>query len=419
MKWSWRLGRLFDIDVFVHATFLILLAWVGMSHYQREGNVHGALVGVAFILAVFGTVVLHEFGHALAARRFGIKTKDITLYPIGGVARLERMPEKPGQELLVALAGPAVNVVIAAVLFGFLKAAGQQLVLAEQSIMGGGPFLTKLLWVNVTLAVFNLLPAFPMDGGRALRALLALRGDYVGATRMAAGIGQGMALLLGLLGLFSNPFLVFIALFVWIGAAAESGAVQTKAALTGLPIQAAMVTQFRVLAAHDSLATASQALLAGSQLDFPVVDESGVLVGVLTRTNLIRGLTASGPTAVVETVMTRRFETADPGEMLDGALARLQGCECSSLPVVRHGNVLGIVTMENIGELMMVQDAMRAARQGRRRKRECRMNEPMAPRAIGDRLVLDVAGFAALLEQLRATGHQVVGPTVRDGAIIT
>jgi Zn-dependent protease/CBS domain-containing protein len=363
MKWSWRLGRLFGIDVFVHATFLILLIWVGMSHYQREGNVHGALVGVMFILVVFGTVVLHEFGHALTARRFGIKTKDVTLYPIGGVARLERMPEKPTQELLVALAGPAVNVVIAALIFVVLKATGQPLALVEQNIMGGGPFLVKLLWVNVTLAVFNLLPAFPMDGGRALRALLALRGDYVAATRTAASIGQAMALGLGLLGLFSNPFLVFIALFVWIGAAAESAAVQTKAALTGLPIQAAMVTHFDVLKSRDTLATASQALLAGSQVDFPVVDDSDVLVGVLTRSDLIKGLTSGGLTALVETVMTRRFEIADPGEMLDSAMARLKGCDCSSLPVVRHGHVLGILTMENIGELMMVQDAMRASRQ--------------------------------------------------------
>jgi len=361
MKWSWRIGRLFGIDVFVHATFGILLVWVFMGHYAREGNVHGALVGVAFILAVFGTVVLHELGHALTARRFGIKTEDITLLPIGGVARLERMPEKPGQELLVALAGPAVNVVIAAVLFLFLTSTGGQVALEGSRLMGGGPFLTKLLWVNLTLAAFNLLPAFPMDGGRALRALLAMRGDYVQATRTAAGIGQGMALLLGLVGLFTNPFLVFIALFVWIGAAGESGAVQIKAALAGLPIQAAMQTNFRVLSPHDSLAAASQALLAGSQVDFPVVDESGALVGVLTRSNLIRGLTTSGSEVTVETAMSRRFETADPGEMLESARTRLQGCECSSLPVVRQGRVLGIVTMENIGELMMLQDALRAS----------------------------------------------------------
>jgi Zn-dependent protease/CBS domain-containing protein len=361
MKWSWRLGRLFGIDVFVHATFLILLVWVGLGHYQREGNVDGALAGVAFILAVFGTVVLHELGHALTARRFGVQTKDITLYPIGGVARLERIPEKPIQELLVSLAGPAVNVVLAAVLFAVLRATGQPTSVATGSVVSGEPFLTRLLWVNVTLAGFNLLPAFPMDGGRALRARLALRQDYVQATRTAAGIGQGFALLLGLLGLFSNPFLVFIALFVWIGAAAELGAVQTKAALTGYPVQAAMITHFDLLAADDTLATASEALLAGSQVDFPVVDASGLLVGVLTRSDLIRGLTAGGPSATVETTMTRRFARADPSEMLQGALARLEGSECTCIPVVRSGRVLGILTMENVGELMMLRDAVRAS----------------------------------------------------------
>jgi Zn-dependent protease/CBS domain-containing protein len=365
MRWSWRLGRLFGIDVFVHATFLILLVWVGLGHYQREGNVDGALAGVAFVLAVFGTVVLHELGHALAARRFGVKTKDITLYPIGGVARLERIPEKPSQELLVSLAGPAVNVGIAVILFVLLRASGQPTSVAAEGIVSGEPFLTRLLWVNVSLALFNLLPAFPMDGGRALRALLALRRDYVEATRTAAVIGQGIALLLGLLGLFSNPFLVFIAFFVWIGAAAELGAVQTKAALTGLPVQAAMITQFHVLAAHDTLAAASEALLAGSQVDFPVVDQSGVLVGVLTRSDLIRGLTAGGADATVEGTMTRRFETAEPGEMLDRALARLEGSGCTCIPVVSRGAVLGMVTMENVGELMMLQDAVRASQKER------------------------------------------------------
>ena len=362
MKWSWRIGRLFGIDVFVHATFVMLLVWVFMRHYLREGNVHGALVGVAFILAVFGIVVLHEFGHALTARRFGIATRDITLLPIGGVARLERMPEKPGQELLVALAGPAVNVVLAIGLFAFLAATGGPLSLGEGDLLADGPFLTKLLWVNVSLALFNLLPAFPMDGGRALRALLALRLDYVQATRIAAGIGQGMALLLGLLGLFTNPFLVFIALFVWIGAAAESGAVQTRASLGGIPVQAAMMTEFRVLSPRDSLATASQALLASSQLDFPVVDENHRLVGVLTPADLIRAMTDHGPQGGIEAAMSRRFEIAHPSELLDGALARLQGCQCTSLPVVDSGRVVGIVTMENIGELMSLRHAVRASK---------------------------------------------------------
>jgi CBS domain-containing protein len=239
-------------------------------------------------------------------------------------------------------------------------------VLDQGELMSEGPFLTKLLWVNVTLAIFNLVPAFPMDGGRALRALLAMRGDYVRATRTAAAIGQAVALLLGLLGLFTNPFLVFIALFVWIGAAAESGAVQTKAALEGVPLQAAMQTEFRSLSPDDSLATASQALLAGSQVDFPIVDDRGVLVGVLTRADLIRGLSTRGPDAPVQIAMSQRFETADPAEMLESALTRLQGCECSSMPVVRDGRVLGILTMENIGELMMLQGALRSSRRAQK-----------------------------------------------------
>lgn len=361
MRWSWRVARLFGIDVFVHATFLILLAWVALSHYQREGTGHGVLVGVAFVFAVFGTIVLHELGHALTARRFGIKTRDITLLPIGGVARLERMPDKPAQELLVALAGPAVNVVLAISLFIVLKVTGGAVLPGEQELLTGGPFLTRLFWVNVTLAVFNLLPAFPMDGGRALRALLALRGDYVKATRTAATLGQGMAFLLGLLGLFTNAFLIFIALFVWIGASSEAGAVQTKASLEGVPLQAAMQTDFRVLTTRDTLSSAAHALLAGAQVDFPVVDEHGAPVGVLTRDNLIQGLATGGSAAVVEGVMTRRFETAEPGEMLAGALARLQGSQCNALLVVRQARVIGLVTMENIGELMMMQEALRAS----------------------------------------------------------
>jgi Zn-dependent protease len=361
IKWSWRVGSLFGIDVFVHATFVILLAWVFMGQYARVGSLYGALQGLAFLLVVFGSVVLHEFGHALTARRFGIKTRDITLLPIGGVARLERMPDKPRQELLVALAGPAVNIVIAGAVVVFLQATGAELTLGDGGMMGEGPFLTKLLWVNVSLAVFNLVPAFPMDGGRVLRALLALRGDYVAATRTAASIGQGLALLFGLAGLFTNPFLVFIALFVWIGAAAELEAVQTKAALAGVPVLAAMQTNFRLLSHRDSLEVASRELLAGSQVDFPVLGQSGELVGVLTRADLISGITNSSEDAAVETTMSRSFVTADPGEMLEVAMARLQPSKCKSMPVVQHGRVCGIVTLENIGELLMLPDNWRSS----------------------------------------------------------
>ena len=247
MKWSWKIGRIAGIGVYMHVTFLILLGWVGASYYLVRHRWEDAMSGLGFILALFGIVVLHELGHALAARRYGIRTRDITLLPIGGVARLERMPEDPKQELVVALAGPAVNVVLAALLFAVLMA-GRGISAMSDFAVGGGDILSKLLWVNVALALFNLLPAFPMDGGRVLRALLAIRMDYVRATRIAANIGQGMAFLFGFLGLFSNPFLVFIALFVWMGATQEAGMVEMKSALDGVPVERVMITGFRTLA---------------------------------------------------------------------------------------------------------------------------------------------------------------------------
>jgi len=229
MKWSWRIGRIAGIDVYVHATFLLLLAWVAVSHYLENQRLADAAYGLFFIITLFGIVVLHELGHALTARRFGIRTRDITLLPIGGLARLERMPEDPKQELLVALAGPAVNVVLAGVLIAILACTSGLATLNDVKLVGGS-FLANLVVVNIALAVFNMLPAFPMDGGRVLRAFLAMRMDYVRATQVAANIGQALALMLGFIGLTSNnPLLIFIALFVWMGAAQEASMVQMKA----------------------------------------------------------------------------------------------------------------------------------------------------------------------------------------------
>lgn len=358
MKWAWHLGRPFGIDLYIHATFLLLLLWVGVNAYLATGTLAGAADGIAFIILAFATVALHELGHALTARRFGIATREITLLPIGGVARLERMPERPGQEMLVALAGPAVNAAIAAMLSLWLVATGRSLVVDEAQWFDPATLPARLLWVNVMLAGFNLVPAFPMDGGRVLRALLALHGDYLWATQTAARAGQAIALLLGAVGLLFNPLLAFVALFVWIGAAAEASAAQARAALEGVPVEAAMVTRFEALRADDPLAAAATQLLAGSQVDFPVLDE-GELVGILTRAALIDGLAHRGPQARVRDVMVRKFETAHPHELLAGVFARLQQCDCHSAPVVAEGRVVGVVTMENVGELMLIKDALR------------------------------------------------------------
>ena len=269
MRWSWKLGKIAGIDLYIHATFLLIVGWVALSHWMQGQTLAATITGVAFVLALFGCVILHELGHALAARRYNIKTRDITLLPIGGLARLERMPEDPKQELWVALAGPAVNVVIAAALFLWL-ASTNSLVPVERLSVGAGSFLERLMVVNLFLVVFNMLPAFPMDGGRVVRALLATRLEYTRATSIAASLGQGMALLFGFVGLFINPFLVFIAVFVWIGAAQEASVVQMKTSLGGIPVSRAMVTDFRALDENATLSDAMRAILAGSQQDFPV-----------------------------------------------------------------------------------------------------------------------------------------------------
>lgn len=356
MKWSWRIGRIAGIDLHVHVTFVLLLGWVAISYYTIRQSVADAFMGVAFILSLFAIVVLHELGHALTARRFGIPTRDITLLPIGGVARLERMPDDPKQELLVALAGPAVNVVLAAILYIVLQLGAGAGPLTDMARVGEGSFLSRLLWVNISLVLFNMLPAFPMDGGRVLRALLAMRLDYARATRVAATVGQAMAVIFGFIGLFYNPFLVLIALFVWMGAAGEAATVQMRSTVGGVPVQRAMITDFRTLAPDDSLARAVDHVLAGFQEDFPVVDRDHV-AGVLTRAGLLRALAQRGVEARVGEVMQRDFETTDPRDMLEGVLERLQ--RRRMLPVLRNGQLVGLLTTANLGELLMIEDALR------------------------------------------------------------
>jgi Zn-dependent protease/predicted transcriptional regulator len=356
MKWSWKIGSFSGIGVFIHATFLLIIGWVGLSYWQQTQTLGGTLEGILFTLVLFGCVVLHEFGHALTARRYGIKTRDITLYPIGGVARLERMPDKPIQELWVALAGPAVNIAIAVLLFLWLGATNSLAPLADLS-MASGPFIERLLLVNVSLVLFNLIPAFPMDGGRVLRALLAMRLEYTRATMIAATIGQGMALLIGIAGLFTNPFLLFIAFFVWIGAAQETSLVQMKYTLGGIPTTRAMLTDYQALSSQDTLHRAAQLILSGSQSDFPVV-ENKTVVGVLTRSDILAALSRQGQDAPVASAMRREFPVVDANEMLEVAFLRLQTSNSHTMPVTHHGQLVGLLTADNVGEFLMIQSAL-------------------------------------------------------------
>lgn len=357
MKWSWKLGTFAGIDVKIHATFVLLLGFIGLSHWLNVGDWQAVAAGIGFMLALFLCVVLHEYGHALMARRYGIPTRDITLLPIGGVARLERMPDKPAQEFWVAAAGPAVNLVIASALMTVLIFTGTITPLSQLSF-SQGPFLERLMVANVWLVLFNLIPAFPMDGGRLLRALLASRMDYPRATQIAASLGQALAFVFGFVGLFSNPFLIFIALFVWIGATQEASAVQMRAAFAGTPVHAAMVTDYQSLDPHNTLADAAALVLRGSQQDFPVVQQ-GRVVGILTRADLLRGLAEHGDQLPVTGIMQSDFLTADPHDMMEPLFQRLAAHECHTMPVMHDGRLVGVVTMDNIGEYFMIDAARR------------------------------------------------------------
>jgi Zn-dependent protease/predicted transcriptional regulator len=357
--WSWRLGRLFGIELRVHATFLVLLAWVALSHLMQGHDAAMAAAGVAYVVAVFGIVVLHELGHALTARRFGIATRDITLLPIGGVARLERMPTQPSQELLVALAGPAVNVVLAGLLFAVLFALGVASDVSQLRLVGG-PFLAKLMWTNVGLAVFNLLPAFPMDGGRVLRALLGMRMDHVRATDVAARVGQAMALAFGLIGLFSNPVLVFVALFVWVGAQGEAQMAHVHASLAGVPVSRAMVTNMVVAAPDEPVAKVVEHMLAGFQDDIPVVDR-GALVGVLGRREVIKAAMDGGPGVAISSVMATDVPVVRETDSLDSALERLQASGRRAVPVLRDGVLVGMLPIENVMYVLQLRERARTA----------------------------------------------------------
>lgn len=368
MRYSLHIARIAGIDVKIHATFFLLLAFIAFLNH-KSGGPAAAIDGVIFVSLVFLSVLLHEFGHAFAARRYGIRTPDITLLPIGGLARLERIPENPKQELVIAIAGPLVNVAIAAVLWSYLGLTSELPHPAHIEHVGVS-LPKRLLLANLVLIVFNLIPAFPMDGGRVLRAFLAMRMEYARATNIAATIGQGIAFLLGAFGLLSNPplpMLVLVAVFVFLGAGQEASLAQLRTASVGLRVSSAMVTHFQSLPRHASLHQAVDALLETSQHEFPILDLDGSVCGILTRDDLIVALRKSGADTPVAEVMRVDVPSLHYAMPLDRAFAVIQESGCPALPVLDStGRLVGLFTPENVGELMMVQTALKKAQGGAR-----------------------------------------------------
>ncbi|MEN8212906.1 MAG: site-2 protease family protein [Pseudomonadota bacterium] len=356
MKWSWKIARIAGIDIYVHATFFILILWLGLVYWKAGGTMLAVFSGVGFILLLFTSVVLHEFGHALTARRYGIATRNITLLPIGGVAQLEKMPDDPREEIIVALAGPAVNLVIALLLF-IVSGVNGAFVSAEPLALADGGFIQRLMLLNIFLALFNLLPAFPMDGGRILRAILAMRMDHVSATQVAASIGQSIALIFGFLGVLYNPFLIFIALFVWIGAAAEAQNATLKSSLSGVKVGDAMQTNFEVLHPDDPLVRAVELTLSGTQKEFPVLSGDKV-IGVLGQSELLTGLSDKGKHSLTSEFMQRDVQRVESREPLQLVLERFQSSGSKIIAVTRSGSLVGIIDLENIIELLKIQSAL-------------------------------------------------------------
>jgi Zn-dependent protease/CBS domain-containing protein len=356
MRWSLTLGSVRGTVIRIHVTFLLFLVWL-WAVYFRQGGTEAAWQGTTFIVLLFLCVLLHELGHVFAARYYGVPTRDVTLWPFGGIASMERMPEKPSQELVVAIAGPAVNVAIIVALLLWLgpRLDPQSLTKIEDPATS---MAVKLLAANIILVVFNMIPAFPMDGGRVLRALLAIKLGNARATEVAAGIGQAFAVVFGILGIFYNPMLVVIAIFIFLAASGEAAEAQLRAVAQGALVSDAMISTFESLPTTATVNDAADALIRTTQKEFPVLDGAGHLRGVVLRDAMIKALQERGPNTPVLEMMATDVPTVPARAKLDTALRRLMQ---RGTPVVgvtdATGRLVGLLTLENLGEMMMLRAA--------------------------------------------------------------
>ncbi|MDJ0646552.1 MAG: site-2 protease family protein [Flavobacteriaceae bacterium] len=357
MKANLSLGSVSGIKIMVHWTFFFLIAYIAFYELKQGGDLNSIAYNIVFILAVFFCVVLHELGHALTAKRFGITTKKITLLPIGGVASLERIPENPKEELLVAVAGPLVNVIIALLLF-FIAPVQEIMGLTMTEIFESldsltlQNFLFFLFVVNVGLVLFNLIPAFPMDGGRMLRAVLAMNMNRVKATLIASRIGQTIAVLFLLLGLLYNPFLVFIALFVFLGAYGENRLVQNFALLDGHTVKEAMMTNITVFKPQDPIEMAVKALISGTENNF-IVMEDDVVKGIIYHKNIIEN--SKYPNRPIKEVMNTSFQKINSGDDLKKTFRFISAERRPFFPVEENGKFVGAIDLTNLSEFIALQ----------------------------------------------------------------
>ncbi|MBA3541862.1 MAG: site-2 protease family protein [Deltaproteobacteria bacterium] len=354
-----NVGAIAGVPVRVHVTLLLLLVWVALSYWVRGVSPSATVTGVVLVVSVFLIVLVHELTHALMARRFGVHTRDILLLPIGGIASLERIPDRPSQELAIALIGPAFNLVLALALYVGLTLAGGRLDLDATTSLGE-TIVVQLIAINVALGVFNLLPAFPLDGGRAFRALLAMWMRRDRATQIAAGLGKLMAFALGVFGLFFNVWLVLIALVIWFGARMEVERMQLRSELVGVPVSAVMRGRIDEVDASETLARAAAIALRNASSAISIVD-LGRTLGVLTQRDIAVGIDAAGPDAPVTSAPHHAIVAIPPDEPLEKVLDLLES-DPDVIPIVVDATgPIGVVTPEQLASYATLHAHPRAA----------------------------------------------------------
>ncbi|WP_435412716.1 site-2 protease family protein [Psychroserpens mesophilus] len=359
MKSNLGLGRLFGIKIRIHWTFSFLIVWIIFDELQSGGNIQSIMFNLALVVAVFLCVVLHELGHALTAKQFGIQTSKITLLPIGGLASLDKLPESPKQELLVVVAGPLVNLVIALALYvaipvqNYIHLNFTEIMTSLMSFTLQN-FLFYLFIVNVGLVLFNCIPAFPLDGGRVLRALLALKMNRLKATQIAATIGQIIAVFLLLVGLLFNPFLIFIALFIFLGAYGENQMVQHLNFIKGHSVEEAMLINISVFKPSDSIDLVINKIISGTETNFVVVDE-GTVKGILYHKRIVEN---SNKNVLVEAIMERDFKCVDSSDSLKKIYHLIYNEKQEFYPVLSQGKLVGAIDTVNLNEYIALQSKL-------------------------------------------------------------
>ncbi|TAL57155.1 MAG: site-2 protease family protein [Bacteroidetes bacterium] len=357
MKGSFKLGNIAGISVFVHWTFSILIAYIIFSNYRSGHNTEQIVWSVIFILSIFITVFLHELGHSLAAKRYNIKTKDITILPIGGLARLERIPEKPKEELIVAIAGPAVNIALVLITSLFITIPDiQNLTIQLAGGVNQSNFFLNFFIVNTWLAVFNLIPAFPMDGGRVLRALLAMKFERHIATNIAARIGQLLAVGFVFLGFYTSPFLIFIGLFILLGAQAEAEMTKAGFMLKGIFVKDIVMKNYETIDENDIVENAIKKLLNGQCKNFVVTSDKHP-VGTLGRDEIIKALSDNGKGTILHAIANKEPIRLNANQSLEEVYLTMIAGTNSLAFVYSNQQFVGVLDLDNILEFIMIKNA--------------------------------------------------------------